>query len=147
MALGAWICEGRGSPSPPSCPRLSRASTPWRQSKAWMARTSPAMTTVGSGKWRKSLLLLLRADRFPVRARQILRELPGPVQKLGRGRVVVGGAGELLRRADKIAGTVAGKALAIGLRAGQQLRRDLAGFAERFVDPHRLRAPLDADGV
>jgi len=29
--------------SPPSCPRLSRASTPWHQSKAWMAGTSPAM--------------------------------------------------------------------------------------------------------
>ena len=34
--------------SPPSCPRLSRASTPGHQSKAWMAGTSPAMTTVDS---------------------------------------------------------------------------------------------------
>src|SRR5215213_6662102 len=33
---------------PPSCPRLSRASTPWHQSKAWMAGTSPAMTTFDS---------------------------------------------------------------------------------------------------
>ena len=33
--------------SPPSCPRLSRASTPWHQSKAWMAGTSPAMTGFG----------------------------------------------------------------------------------------------------
>src|SRR5947207_8855594 len=32
--------------SPPSCPRLSRASTLWHQSKAWMAGTSPAMTNV-----------------------------------------------------------------------------------------------------
>jgi len=48
--------------SPPSCPRtavrrtaslrspMSRASTPWRQSKAWMAGTSPAMTNVGSAQ-------------------------------------------------------------------------------------------------
>src|SRR5438552_18376145 len=34
--------------SPPSCPRLSRASTPWHQSKAWMAGTSPAMTNIDS---------------------------------------------------------------------------------------------------
>jgi hypothetical protein len=36
--------------SPPSCPRLSRASTPWRESKAWMAGTNPAMTN--EGFWR-----------------------------------------------------------------------------------------------
>src|SRR5205085_8187490 len=33
--------------SPPSCPRLSRASTPfWDQNKAWMAGTSPATTNI-----------------------------------------------------------------------------------------------------
>ena len=47
----------------PSCPRLSRASTPWHQSKAWMAGTSPAMTNVARfgetnprGVWRSNSL-------------------------------------------------------------------------------------------
>ena len=35
----AEICAHDLRHSPPSCPRLSRASTPWRQSKAWMAGT------------------------------------------------------------------------------------------------------------
>ena len=37
--------------SPPSCPRLSRASTPFLdQNKAWMAGTCPAMTNIGSAQ-------------------------------------------------------------------------------------------------
>src|SRR5207244_5771590 len=44
----AEICTHDLRHSPPSCPRLSRASTPWHQGNAWMAGTSPAMTTVDS---------------------------------------------------------------------------------------------------
>ncbi len=58
----AEICAHDLRHSPPSCPRtavrrtaslrspMSRASTPWRQRKAWMAGTSPAMTN--DGFWR-----------------------------------------------------------------------------------------------
>ena len=40
--------EGEAVIYRPSCPRLSRASTPWLQSKAWMPGTSPAMTRQSS---------------------------------------------------------------------------------------------------
>src|SRR5476651_282408 len=53
----AEICAPNVRHSPPSCPRLSRASTPWHQSKAWMAGTSPAMTNFDSVQVGTALVL------------------------------------------------------------------------------------------
>ena len=72
-----------------------------------------------------ALLLLRRSDRLPVRTGRMVREPPGPLQEQRRRPIVAGGKGELLGRAGEIARTIAGQALGIGLRARQQVRRDL----------------------
>src|SRR5262249_57353824 len=87
-----------------------------------------------------ALFLLLRADRFPVRGRGLLRKLPRPLEKQRRRRVIVRDRGEFLGRAGKIARTIAGEARLICLRAGQELRRELARPAQRV----RETRPPDA---
>ena len=94
-----------------------------------------------------ALFLLLRADRFPVRPRGLLRKLPRPLEKQRRRRVIVRDKREFLGRAGEIARTITGQARPIGLRTGQELRRELPRDAERLEDPHRLSAALDADRV
>src|SRR5262249_58166328 len=94
-----------------------------------------------------ALFLLLRVDRFPVRARGLLRELPRPLEKKRRRRIIVCGTCELLRRGGEIARTIACQSLPIGLRAGKELRRDLPRHGERLGNPYRLPAALDADRV
>src|SRR5262249_61789033 len=94
-----------------------------------------------------ALFLLLRVDRFPVRARGLLRELPRPLEKKRRRRIIACGTCELLGRGGEIARTIACQSLPIGLRAGKELRRDLSRHAERLEKPYRLAAAPDADRV
>src|SRR5262249_53775049 len=82
-----------------------------------------------------ALFLLLRTDRFPVRPRGLLRKLPHPFEEQRRRRVIVRDKREFLGRAGEIARTITGQARPIGLRAGQELRRDLARRAEPLENP------------
>src|SRR5262249_59505750 len=93
-----------------------------------------------------ALFLLLRTDRFPVRPRGLLRKLPRPFEKQRRRRVIVRDKREFLGRAGKIARTITGQARPIGLRARQELRRELPRHAERLANAHPLSAAPGAEG-
>src|SRR6201996_3497672 len=60
------VCGARSWPPSSSCPGLSRASTFLRRTRAWMAGTSPAMTShIGSVRLhQRAVALVERAEGF-----------------------------------------------------------------------------------